>query len=479
MGATGSTQNFDSVAQTASSNPHSFVETPSGVHDGVFDYPPNVKEEETFIATLKKVFTTCFQAHVAQQDLPTVEAEPIPIELVDVKEKNEPDMQVESSFTTMQDPHAHVYSEQHSRTASPKVNSRKRPHPRSNKRASNPQPMINGFVLEKSLQNGYSGKVFRGYEESTGTPAVIKCCRKLSSWQTETKALSQLKHENIIGLVGSPRSNVADTSNSSSSNSRGGFINGRSSLSRTSMVGQENHPTNASTNYVGPQVHVLSQEYASNGDLYELLQSNGPLDESKSRTLFAPMVKALQFAYMSGAGISHRDIKLENIFVAKDGTVKVGDWGLAAFSTRNRQCTSSCGTLGYMAPEMVCRENYDANKTDVWALAVVLFSLTTGVRPYAEPQARRKDLHDTSWRDEWLSAMIDGRWKLWWSSHAKTTPSVYQMSNELRDLLQLMFCGDSDLRASLQDVLDHPWMQPMEGEHEVEKADIVRLCRGY
>ena len=132
-----------------------------------------------------------------------------------------------------------------------------------------------------------------------------------------------------------------------------------------------------------------------------------------------------------------------------------------------------------MAPEMVCREAYDSNKTDVWALAVVLFSLTTGVRPYAEPQARRKDLHDTNWRDEWLNAMITGRWKLWWSSHAKTTPTIRNMSSDLRDLLEKMFCGDSHLRASLLDVLNHPWMQGDGAEQEVTKHEIVKLCRGY
>lgn len=476
MGTTQSIQAFDSVTQTVSSNSHHIADTPSGVRDGVFV----AKEEQSIFATLRRL-TGCFAntaaitKHTSGGELPTAEAKPVDIVFVKPCEKEDPDitdMQVEHSATSSQDPHNMYAPQQNTRTASPKVNVRKRPFP-GNSRHAMMQPRINGFVLEKSLQNGYSGKVFRGYEESTGAPVVVKCCRKLSSWQTETMALSQLHHENIIGMVGTARPNVPDTS----SVEHNQFVHGRSSLTRTSMIGQENAGVNETN--TGPQVHVLAQEYAANGDLYELLQSNGPVDEPTARALLIPIVNALHHAYNSGEGISHRDIKLENIFVADDGTVKVGDWGLAAFKTRNRQCTSSCGTLGYMAPEMVCREAYDSNKTDVWALAVVLFSLTTGVRPYAEPQARRKDLHDTKWRDEWLNAMITGRWKLWWSSHAKTTPTVRNMSSDLRDLLEQMFCGDSRLRASLSDVLDHPWMQSDYEEQEVTKHDIARLCRGY
>jgi len=454
MGTTSSVQTFDSISQT---DTHSIGKASTSVTDSIH----LSKRDQTFVAALRNAICGCFATNgVTITNLPTVTAEPI--EVVYVQEfKDTETMQVNCSETSSRDPHRHV-QQQNTHVDSPKVNLRKRPL-----REKNPsrQPEINGFVLEKSLQNGYSGKVFLGYEKETNVPVVVKCCRKLSSWHTETKALSELQHENIIEMVGKPRSNVVDTSSVKTHR-----------VSRRNAIGQENRGSNGSS---GAEVHVLAQEYASNGDLYEVLHSHGPLDEATARALMLPIVKALEYAYTSGEGISHRDIKLENIFIAEDGTVKVGDWGLAAFQTRNRKCTSSCGTLGYMAPEMVCREAYDSNKTDVWALAVVLFSLTTGVRPYAEPQSRRKDYYDNSWRDEWLGAMIEGRWKLWWSSHAKTTPSVHYMSKELRDLLERMFCGDSASRASLAEVLAHPWMQGSRGEYEVTKADIVQLCRGY
>ena len=352
---------------------------------------------------------------------------------------------------------------EHDRCESPRISNRKRFLPNiaeCRQQQQRPQHTVCDYSLDKSLQNGYSGKVFKGHYHDPHqrnvhpVPVVVKCCKKFSSWNTETRALENLDHPNIIKLVGTPHSNVPATEYTSS-------IGSSSSSSSNNMENKQprnRHLTPDSSPHSNlPLIHVLAQELASNGDLYELLQSHGSFNETIARTIIKPVVQGLLYAYET-SGISHRDIKLENIFIHEDGTIKIGDWGLSGFDTKDRYCSSSCGTLGYMSPEMVCREKYDANKTDVWAIAVVLFSLCTGVRPYSEPKSRRKNPNDFSWRDEWLGAMMSGKWKLWWMSHARTTPLVKNMSNELCDLFEQMFHGDMDERASLHDVLNHRWM---------------------
>jgi serine/threonine protein kinase len=332
------------------------------------------------------------------------------------------------------------------------------------------QKKVCDYSLDESLQDGYSGKVFKGLYHDPNqrkvhpVPVVIKCCKKFSSWNTETSALQNLDHPNIIKLIGKPQSNVPATDYTSSIESSNNIEN--------------NPPPNrhltpgSSPQRTLPLIHVLAQELASNGDLYELLKSHGHFNETIVRTIIKPVVQGLLYAYET-SGISHRDIKLENIFIHEDGTIKIGDWGLSGFDTKDRYCISSCGTLGYMSPEMVCREAYDANKTDVWAIAVVLFSLCTGVRPYAEPKSRRKNPNDFSWRDDWLGAMMSGKWKLWWMSHARTTPLVKNMSDGLRDLFEKMFHAKPDERASLHDVLNHRWMN---GDI-CSNAYIISLCK--
>ena len=137
---------------------------------------------------------------------------------------------------------------------------------------------------------------------------------------------------------------------------------------------------------------------------------------------------------------------------------------------------------------------------------MVLFSLCTGVRPYAEPEHRQRSPKDFSWKDEWLSAMMENRWKVWWLSHARTTKCISRVSPELRDMIERMFDADSDGRISLRELLHHPWMckdgQGADTESDVEsfsdsdsmmdidmgcgaiervvtKADIARFCRKY
>jgi len=440
------------------------------------------RSANSLASSLKVFLTNCFSHAAVEPRIDSSSAKPPPMQLdFSNLRKNQglpsgvhsapcsPKVNIRSKF---QNAKSTKHQGKHSLTANGNV---------SVTRTSLQYPVLNGFVLEKNLQNGYSGKVYRGHQQVTQQKVVVKCCRKLSSWTTETRALSKLHHQNIIKLVGKPQANVA--------------------CPPSIKMGQGKNSHLPDENGTVPSIHVLAQELAENGDLYEFLQTNGPVDEPTARALIKPLVKALAYAYHCH-GISHRDIKLENVFVMKDGTIKLGDWGLAAFDTKDRECSSSCGTLGYMAPEMVCRNKYDANKTDVWALAVVLFSLCTGVRPYAEPEHRQRTPKDFSWKDEWLAAMMEGRWKVWWMSHSRTTKCIGKLSPELRDMIEQMFEVDSDQRISLRELLYHPWMCKdgiveevgsddedttemdveeccVATERVVTKADIARFCGRY
>ncbi len=90
---------------------------------------------------------------------------------------------------------------------------------------------------------------------------------------------------------------------------------------------------------------------------------------------------ALNHAHVRG--IIHRDIKPENILIARDGTVKLMDFGLAHFGpSRLTQEGALIGTVFYLAPEQVLGEEVDA-RTDLYALGVLLYELTTGRLPFS------------------------------------------------------------------------------------------------
>jgi serine/threonine protein kinase len=79
--------------------------------------------------------------------------------------------------------------------------------------------------------------------------------------------------------------------------------------------------------------------------------------------------------------IIHRDIKPENIIIDKDGYVRITDLGIARFwKPENAQETS--GTPGYMAPEVLLRQNHSFC-ADFYAVGVIAYELLVGRRPYA------------------------------------------------------------------------------------------------
>ncbi len=129
-------------------------------------------------------------------------------------------------------------------------------------------------------------------------------------------------------------------------------------------------------------VIFLVMELVEGHTLREVLRESGRLDEVSALQFMIPVLEALAAAH--GAGLVHRDVKPENVLVARDGTVKVGDFGLArAVDASPLTATTGLllGTVAYLAPEQVARGVADA-RADVYACGVMLFELLTGSPPF-------------------------------------------------------------------------------------------------
>ena len=83
--------------------------------------------------------------------------------------------------------------------------------------------------------------------------------------------------------------------------------------------------------------------------------------------------------------LKNEDVKTQNIFIAKNGILKLGDFGISrSLEYGEAKAQTSVGTPLFMPPEVCQGKEYD-NKADVWALGVILYELITLKKPFESP----------------------------------------------------------------------------------------------
>lgn len=132
------------------------------------------------------------------------------------------------------------------------------------------------------------------------------------------------------------------------------------------------------------QITFLVMEFVPGINLRDALNDFGSLTPNRVLEILEPLTAGLAAAH--SAGILHRDLKPENVFLANNGTVKLGDFGLAREISSHTQTGSVVGTAAYLSPELVLRGQADA-RSDIYSLGVMAFEMLTGKQPYAGDQA--------------------------------------------------------------------------------------------
>ena len=121
-------------------------------------------------------------------------------------------------------------------------------------------------------------------------------------------------------------------------------------------------------------------EFAGKGELYKIMGRlpEGHFQEEEAARLSAQMTDAL--AYLHHKNVLHRDIKPENILMDLKGDLKLADFGWSVHAPTTRR-TTMCGTLQYLAPEMVERTEHDET-VDLWSLGVLIYEFLYGAPPF-------------------------------------------------------------------------------------------------
>jgi hypothetical protein len=175
-------------------------------------------------------------------------------------------------------------------------------------------------------------------------------------------------------------------------------------------------------------------EYIEGVQLLDYITGNGKLKEKAARKFTRQMVSAIDYCHQNS--IAHRDLKIENMLVDLNGNIKILDFGLSNYFNPEDSLKTFCGSLYFAAPELLMGRAYIGPEVDVWALGVVIYVMVCGKVPFDDKSLPL--LHDKIKRCD-----------IQYPSH---------LSADCKDLLQRMINGDPTKRATISEVINHPWL---------------------
>ncbi|CAM9150142.1 unnamed protein product [Discosporangium mesarthrocarpum] len=306
--------------------------------------------------------------------------------------------------------------------------------PLANSGRSNNAQRVGKYLLLDQIGRGSSSEVMLAEDTSTGRRVAMKILEKLWIYSNdvgtmvvrEIEVMKDLDHPSVVRLI----------------------------------------------EVLNSKTHIfMVMELVEGRDLHHEIAAMGKLSDNRARSLFLQVLEGL--SYLHSKRVAHRDIKLENLLLSKDGrTVKIADFGLAAWLHTNKKKEglhsetshgdseegdsigadedevkggigprqrTVCGTPYYTAPEVFAgsKSGYEADRVDVWSAGVVLYTMKAGCLPF-EGQNTGQTLE-----------MITSR-EVSYPRH---------FSPNLRDLVGRLLRKSPEERMSLEQALSHPWIK--------------------
>ena len=210
-------------------------------------------------------------------------------------------------------------------------------------------PHVGQYTILKTLQKGKFGTVKLAKHITTGEKVAIKEIDKNKASKSdllrEVKSLKCLDHPNILKLL--------------------------------QVVEKKD--------FLGNHFLYIITEYAEGGDLFDYV-GPGLMQEDVVRNKFRQIVSAVHYCHQNK--IIHRDLKLENILLDSKNNIKIADFGFSREFHTGNELNTYCGTVGYVAPEILQGQTYEGPGIDVWALGVILYELITDSPPFGELSAK-------------------------------------------------------------------------------------------
>ena len=273
---------------------------------------------------------------------------------------------------------------------------------------------IGDILLTKTLGSGSTGKVKLGINQRNGQKMAVKIVYRT---KTSESSAGNKEHSKKHKAKEPPETRE------------------RRIMREAALLNLLRHP-NIVQLYdmlITDDFFCLFFEYVEGGQMLDYIISHGRLKERVARHFFRQLLSAVDYCHRNS--VVHRDLKIENVLIDHDGNVKLIDFGLSNLFNPKDSLHTFCGSLYFAAPELLKGNVYVGPEVDVWSLGVIFYVLVCGRVPF----------------DDRSLPML----------HEKIKKCSFEipadLSPECRHLLGRMIVGDPSQRASLSEVMHHPW----------------------
>jgi calcium/calmodulin-dependent protein kinase I len=189
------------------------------------------------------------------------------------------------------------------------------------------------------------------------------------------------------------------------------------------------------------KVYIV-MELVEGSELFDRIVDKGYYSEKSTVLIVKQILNAVK--YLHQQGIAHRDLKPENLLCSGEGVnevVKIADFGLSKIfaGEKGEELQTSCGTPGYVAPEVLMSEHYDKS-VDMWGIGIITYILLAGYPPfYAD--------NDTQLFEKIMNADYDFDDECW-----------DDVSDLAKDFIRHLLVKNPEERFNADQALEHPWI---------------------
>lgn len=214
-------------------------------------------------------------------------------------------------------------------------------------------------------------------------------------------------------------------------------------------------------------------EYKQKKSLYEYFERvEKSINEKYAKAIFYKIAKGVEEIH--GARICHLDLKLDNILLDENYKPIICDFGFACINSNNLD--RKRGTLGYIAPELFCKNQYNGFQADIFSLGAILLKMLTGKEIFDNKEGfiqkkndGNKTYIDKYYIDKYYKYIQDNNIDKYWEEIGVSTMNL---KKDFKNLCSSMINSNPDERPTISQILAHPWLSEYINLTDKQKFDL-------